>query len=92
MVISFEEQGKVTEVLLSLSGENRIALDEQELYLLSDLLELEVLLKALHSKAGLRFRKYTKNLKTLASGRRRRNSSLLPYIWLRFICVGTSLR
>ena len=40
----FEEQGKVTEVLLSLSGENRIALDEQqELYLLSDLLELEVL-------------------------------------------------
>ena len=24
----FEEQGKVTEVLLSLSGENRIALDE----------------------------------------------------------------
>ena len=41
----FEEQGKVTEVLLSLSGENRIALDEQELYLLSDLLELEVLWK-----------------------------------------------
>ena len=38
----FEEQGKVTEVLLSLSGENRIALDEQELYLLSDLLELEI--------------------------------------------------
>ena len=37
-----EEQGKVTEVLLSLSGENRIALDEQELYLLSDLLELEI--------------------------------------------------
>ena len=25
----FEEQGKVTEVLLSLSGENRIALDEK---------------------------------------------------------------
>ena len=43
----FEEQGKVTEVLLSLSGENRIALDEQELYLLSDLLELEVLWKPL---------------------------------------------
>jgi hypothetical protein len=39
----FEEQGKVTEVLLSLNGENRIALDEKELYLLSDLLELEVL-------------------------------------------------
>jgi hypothetical protein len=38
----FEEQGKVTEVLLSLSGENRIALDEKELYLLSDLLELEI--------------------------------------------------
>ena len=38
----FEEQGKVTEVLLSLSGENRIALDEQELYLLSELLELEI--------------------------------------------------
>ena len=42
MVISFEEQGKVTEVLLSLSGENRIALDEKELYLLSELLELEI--------------------------------------------------
>ena len=27
----FEEQGKVTEVLLSLSGENRIALDEQRI-------------------------------------------------------------
>ena len=38
----FEEQGKVTEVLLSLSGENRIALDEKELYLLSELLELEI--------------------------------------------------
>ena len=38
----FEEQGKVTEVLLSLSGENRITLDEQELYLLSELLELEI--------------------------------------------------
>ena len=31
-MVIFEEQGKVTEVLLSLSGENRIALDEQELY------------------------------------------------------------
>lgn len=39
----FEEQGKVTEVLLSLSGQNQIALDEKELYLLSDLLELDVL-------------------------------------------------
>lgn len=39
----FEEQGKVTEVLLSLSGQNHIALDEKGLYLLSDLLELEVL-------------------------------------------------
>ena len=38
----FEEQGKVTEVLLSLSGQNQIALDGQELYLLSDLLELEI--------------------------------------------------
>ena len=38
----FKEQGKVTEVLLSLSGENRIALDEKELYLLSELLELEI--------------------------------------------------
>ena len=38
----FEEQGKVTEVLLSLSGENQISIDEKELYLLSDLLELEI--------------------------------------------------
>jgi hypothetical protein len=39
----FEEQGKVTEVLLSLNGQNRIALDEQDLFVLSDLLEFEVL-------------------------------------------------
>lgn len=39
----FEEQGKVTEVLLSLNGQNQISIDEKELYLLSDLLELEVL-------------------------------------------------
>lgn len=38
----FKEQGKVTEVLLSLSGENQISIDEKELYLLSDLLELEI--------------------------------------------------
>jgi hypothetical protein len=38
----FEEQGKVTEVLLSLSGENQISIDEKELYLLSDLLELKI--------------------------------------------------
>ena len=38
----FEEHGKVTEVLLSLSGENQISIDEKELYLLSDLLELEI--------------------------------------------------
>ena len=39
----FEEQGKVTEVLLSLNGQNQISIDEKELYLLSDLLELEIL-------------------------------------------------
>ena len=38
----FEEQGKVTEVLLSLSGENQISIDEKELYLLSELLEFEI--------------------------------------------------
>lgn len=38
----FEEQGKVTQVLLSLNGENQISIDEKELYLLSDLLELEI--------------------------------------------------
>ncbi|WP_180159886.1 MULTISPECIES: hypothetical protein [unclassified Acinetobacter] len=38
----FEEQGKVTEVLLSLNGQNQISIDEKELYLLSDLLELEI--------------------------------------------------
>ena len=42
MVISLKNKEKVTEVLLSLSGENKFALDEQELYLLSDLLELEI--------------------------------------------------
>ena len=41
----FEEQGKVTEVLLSLSGENRIAFDEQDLYLLSDLVRTRDRLK-----------------------------------------------
>ena len=45
LITKSKEQGKVTEVLLSLSGENRIALDEQELYLLSDLLELEIVWK-----------------------------------------------
>ena len=39
----FEEQGQVTEILLSLNGQNRIALDEQDLFVLSDLLEFEVL-------------------------------------------------
>jgi hypothetical protein len=39
----FEEQGKITEVLLSLNGKNRIALDEGELFVLSELLEFETL-------------------------------------------------
>ena len=39
----FEEQGKVTEVLLSLVVKIRLLWMRKELYLLSDLLELEVL-------------------------------------------------
>ncbi len=38
----FEEQGTITEVLLSLNGENRIAIDEKDLYVLSELLEFEI--------------------------------------------------
>lgn len=39
----FEEQGKVTDVLLSLNGKNQISIDEKDLYFLSELLEFEIL-------------------------------------------------
>ena len=54
MVISLKNKER-SEVLLSLSGENRIALDEQELYLLSDLLELEIVPESLAIQGYVRF-------------------------------------
>lgn len=38
----FEQQGTVTEVLLSLSGENQISINNDEFYCLSNLLEFEI--------------------------------------------------
>ena len=58
MVISLKNK-EGNRSFIVFSGENRIALDEQELYLLSDLLELEIVWKPLFSGVG-EFRKYTK--------------------------------
>lgn len=38
----FEEQGQITEIVLSLSGEHQISINNDEFYILSDLLELEI--------------------------------------------------
>ena len=46
----FEEQGQITEIVLSLSGEHQISINNDEFYILSNLLEFEINLKALHSK------------------------------------------
>ena len=38
----FEEEGQITENVLSLSGEHQISINNDEFYILSDLLELEI--------------------------------------------------
>jgi len=38
----FEEEGQITEIVLSLSGEHQISINNDEFYILSDLLEFEI--------------------------------------------------
>jgi hypothetical protein len=39
----FEEQGQITEIVLSLSGEHQISINNDEFYILSNLLEFEII-------------------------------------------------
>ena len=38
----FEQEGQITEIVLSLSGEHQISINNDEFYILSDLLEFEI--------------------------------------------------
>ena len=38
----FEEQGQITEIVLSLSGEHQISINNNDFYILKNLLELEI--------------------------------------------------
>lgn len=38
----FEEEGQITEIVLSLSGEHQVSINNDEFYNLSDLLEFEI--------------------------------------------------
>ena len=38
----FEEEGQIIEIVLSLSGEHQISINNDEFYILSDLLEFEI--------------------------------------------------
>ena len=40
---SLKEQGQITEVLLSLSGKHEISINNEEFYILSNLLEFEII-------------------------------------------------
>ena len=39
----FEEQGQITEIVLSLSGEHQISINNNDFYILKNLLEFEIL-------------------------------------------------
>jgi hypothetical protein len=39
---SFKEQGQVTEIVLSLSGDHQVSIDNGDFYILKNLLELEI--------------------------------------------------
>lgn len=39
----FEEQGQITEIVLSLSGKHEISINNDEFYILSNLLEFEII-------------------------------------------------
>lgn len=39
----FKEQGQITEIVLSLSGEHQISINNDEFYILSNLLEFEII-------------------------------------------------
>ena len=41
--VLFEEKGTITEVVLSLSGENQISINNDEFYILKNLLEFEII-------------------------------------------------
>ena len=38
----FEEQGQITEIVLSLSGEHQISINNDDFYILKNLLEFEI--------------------------------------------------
>lgn len=38
----FEEQGQITEILLSLSGEHQISINNNDFYILKNLIEFEI--------------------------------------------------
>ena len=38
----FEQEGQITEIVLSLSGKHEISINNDEFYILSDLLEFEI--------------------------------------------------
>ena len=38
----FEEQGQITEIVLSLSGEHQISINNNDFYILKNLLEFEI--------------------------------------------------
>ena len=40
---SFEEEGQITEIVLSLSGEHQISINNDEFYILKNLLEFEII-------------------------------------------------
>ena len=39
----FEEEGQITEIVLSLSGEHQISINNDEFYILKNLLEFEII-------------------------------------------------
>lgn len=39
----FEQEGQITEIVLSLSGEHQISINNDEFYILSNLLEFEII-------------------------------------------------
>ena len=39
----FEEEGQITEIVLSLSGKHEISINNDEFYILSNLLEFEII-------------------------------------------------
>lgn len=51
----FEEQGQITEIVWSLSGEHQISINNNDFYILKNLLEFEIVWKPLFSSVGWDF-------------------------------------